>query len=133
MLSVIESLLKHVEKVDRTLHQETRERTTHGFVRNTIALYQECYKRTHQSGRTARVPFQRPPIETSGWPPGLERSNRVTDTPLHSNSKRNPTEERTTRWTSNDRIAGWHSGAAECMNTSERDLLEPEWGFTEGT
>ena len=62
-----------------------------------------------QSGRTARAPCQRPPIKTSGLPTGLERSNRVADNlpcTAHSNSKRNPTKERTTRWTSNDRMAG---------------------------
>jgi hypothetical protein len=67
-----------------------------------------------QSRRIVRAPCQRPPIEMRGWPPGLEHSNRVTKTPPCTaclNSKRNPTEECITRWTSNDQMAGWHLGA----------------------
>ena len=32
---------------DWTPRQETRGRTTHGFVRNTIESYKDCDKRTH--------------------------------------------------------------------------------------
>ena len=137
MLSVIESSLKRVESstatcygstaptpnlsaavqngdwrmTDRTPRQETRGRTAHGFVRNTIESYKECYKRTH----IPRGSREGSPIETSSWSPGLKSSLRVADTPLctaRSNSRRNPTEERTTRCTSNDQKAGWHSGGS---------------------